>query len=43
MEKLKTKVDDGKYYYKLANVQQQCGELDEADKNVKVSLEIQMK
>ncbi len=26
-EKLKENTDEGKYYYKLANVQQQCGEL----------------
>ena len=26
-EKLKENTDESKYYYKLANVQQQCGEL----------------
>lgn len=41
-DKIKTEDDKGKYYYKLANVQQQCGELLEADKNVKRSLEIQL-
>ena len=30
--------NQGKFYYKLANVQQQCGELDEADKNAQISL-----
>ena len=40
--KITNKEDDGKYYYKLANVQQQCGQLEEADKNVKKSLEIEL-
>lgn len=34
--------EQGKYYYKLANVQQQCGELDQANKNVQISLKIQL-
>lgn len=41
-DKIKNDESNGKYYYKLANVQQQCGELLEADKNVKKSLEIQL-
>ena len=40
--KLNENLDNGKYLYKLANVQQQCGELEEAEENVKASLDIQM-
>lgn len=41
-EKLKENKEDGKYYYKLANVQQQCGQLQEANKNVQISLQLQL-
>lgn len=33
---------DGKYYYKLANVQQQCGQLEAANINVQISLRMQI-
>ena len=43
VNKLEEKDQEGKTLYKLANVQQKCGELEEADKNAKKSLEIQLK
>jgi hypothetical protein len=37
-EKINKNEADAKNYYKLANVQKECGEIDEAEKNGKKSL-----
>ena len=38
MERITKNEDDAKNYHKLANVQKECGEIDEAEKNGQIAL-----
>jgi tetratricopeptide (TPR) repeat protein len=40
IEKIKHNAEDASSYYKLANVQKECGEIDEAEKNGQKSLSL---